>query len=104
MNRGPDYVRAAVYGIQPCAYDIPGHPGTKIERRYSSGQRYADPGDDTWAITRFETVLNRAGEWEYEPQPSSRTEDFIARTRYPLREAIIAAVEYFGLSRKDDGP
>jgi hypothetical protein len=37
-------------------------------------------------------VLNSDGEWEWEPMPSSRTEEFIGRTRCPSFEA--AAIRY----------
>lgn len=33
-----------------------------------------------------------AGRWEWEPQPSSRDDDFIARTRYPYDKATAIAV------------
>jgi hypothetical protein len=46
-------------------------------------------GHDRWAITdRFGNVMLRTGEWVYEPMPSSRTEEFIAATRFPLDEAF----------------
>lgn len=44
---------------------------------------------DRWAITLsgrcYDFNRNR---WEYEPLPSSRSDAFIQRTRYPLREAL----------------
>ena len=33
-------------------------------------------------------VMNTQGEWEHEPMPSSRTNEFIARTRFTLDEAF----------------
>lgn len=40
-----------------------------------------------WAVSNGSGVYNRLGEWEYEPMPSSRTDEFFARTRYSLEEA-----------------
>ncbi len=36
-------------------------------------------------------VLNRDGEWEVEPPNSKRNDDFIARTHFPLDEAVSRA-------------
>lgn len=44
------------------------------------------PGD-RWAVARRCFVLNRDGEWEYEPIPSSRDDAFKARTRFGHEEA-----------------
>lgn len=42
-----------------------------------------------WCITRDgSSVLNTDGEWEYEPTPSGRDGDFIARTRYLRNTAL----------------
>lgn len=52
-------------------------------------------GGDAWVIVDSSYVLNREGEWEYEPLPSSRTEQFITRTRWPsARDAIGFAQEH----------
>lgn len=45
-------------------------------------------GPDAWAVREMASVVNRDGEREPEPTPSSRDEDFIARTRFPLAEAL----------------
>lgn len=50
--------------------------------------------DWKWSVTRHTgSVLNRDGEWEYEPVPSSRDDGFLARTRYSLSEAQEMAVK-----------
>lgn len=43
-----------------------------------------------WAIVdEMNTCLNHDGEWEWEPSPSSRTDEFFARCRWSdLREAV----------------
>ena len=51
-----------------------------------------NPQGDCWAvIKRGRLVLNHDGEWEYEPQPSSRTEEFLKRCRWDRDEAIDVA-------------
>ncbi len=43
--------------------------------------------EDQWAICQGGACLNTYGEWEFEPMPGSRNEEFIARARFPLDEA-----------------
>ncbi len=74
------------YGIVPCAYSLPGGRG-RIEWR----------DDGAWAIVNAGCCLNTDGEWEVELQPSSRTDEFKARTRFPVEEAMRRAVDYFAL-------
>ena len=52
-----------------------------------------DRGDDRWAISNGSSVLNTDGEWEWEPRPSCRDDDFIARCRFSLAEAKRRALE-----------
>jgi hypothetical protein len=55
-----------------------------------------DRGDDRWAITRDSSAcLNTDGQWECEPMPSSRTDDFLSRCRYSLDEAKRRAIRAF---------
>lgn len=48
-----------------------------------------------WVVTGEypRTVLTKAGEWEREPQPSDRTDEFIAATRFDSLDAAWAAAE-----------
>lgn len=48
-------------------------------------------GPDAWAVRDGASVINRDGEREHEPMPSSRDEAFIARTRFGLAEALRVA-------------
>ena len=50
--------------------------------------RVEDRGAGAWAVVDGASCLNRDGEWEYEPLPSSRTQAFFDRCRYPKNEAI----------------
>lgn len=50
-------------------------------------------GPDKWAIRQGGNCLNKSGEWEWEPMPSSRDDDFLARCRFDAaQEAIDAAM------------
>lgn len=48
-------------------------------------------GPDLWAVRRLGRCLNRDGEWEYEPRPSSRDDAFKARCRFATPEEALAA-------------
>lgn len=45
-------------------------------------------GAAAWAVCEGASVVNRDGGRELEPMPSSRDDDLIARTRFPLAEAL----------------
>ena len=49
--------------------------------------RRTDDGD-RWAVRRSgREAMNSSGGWEYEPLPSSRSDEFLARTRFDLETA-----------------
>lgn len=58
------------------------HHGIKIEWR----------GSGKWAISNGSAVMNNLGEWEYEPLPSNRDGDFIARTRFNTPSEALAMI------------
>ena len=41
-----------------------------------------------WAVTYMGYCLSKNRVWEYEPNPSSRTDEFLANTRFSLDEAL----------------
>jgi hypothetical protein len=45
-------------------------------------------GFDKWAVVRSGQCLNHADEWEWEPQPSSRDDEWIAYHRFDFDEAM----------------
>jgi hypothetical protein len=47
-------------------------------------------GHDKYAVKRRSQVWN-GSEWEYEPQPSSRDDAFVARTRFGYEQAASIA-------------
>lgn len=75
--------------LKPISYLINEDNFIKVEYR----------GKDKWAITNSDLVLNKHNEWEYEPLPSSRTDEFIQRTRFDSAHAALEFYEQF--SKKD---
>lgn len=69
----------------------------------TSDKRFADEvlvqrsrqmeGPPKWAARLNGECLNKSGEWEWEPMPSSRDDDFLARCRFDTAEEAIAAVQ-----------
>lgn len=58
------------------------------------GQR---DGSDLWAIREGGSCLNKDGQWEYEPIPSSRDKDFIGRCRWATAQD---ALEFWSRGHK----
>ncbi len=57
-------------------------------------RRTTKPGDpQSWSISNGSSVLSMEGDWEYEPSPSNRDEEFLARCRYPSCEAAFSVVK-----------
>lgn len=51
-------------------------------------------GHGRWAVRNMSRCLNKSGEWEYEPQPSSRTSEWLDTVRWDnVDDAIAAAKE-----------
>lgn len=48
------------------------------------------PDRSSWAIVSGSECMAKDGEWEYEPMPSNRDEDFFERCRYTYEEAVQA--------------
>ena len=72
--------------LRPKAYRIPmlsedGYDRVTIE------ERSTEDSVRRWAVVRGGSVLNKDGDWEYEPMPSSRDEAFLSRCRYTTLEA-----------------
>ena len=75
----PDVLRARV-----ARFNLDDRGVCSIQRR--------DPEADRWMVYRATgEVLNRDGLWEHEPLPSSRTDEFTARTRHTLAECVALA-------------
>jgi hypothetical protein len=84
------------FSLKPVKYEVLGH-GFKhhsvyIESRGITGWVCAIPGS---------SVLNTDGDFEMEPLPSNRSEDFISRTRFETPEAALANFESHRLKFPD---
>lgn len=85
----------AVPGVLIQAYVVgTAEDGVTVER---APQR---KGADRWAVRRHGNVLNKRGEWEYEPSNSNRDDDFFARCRYSDHTIAIAAASAAVATRK----
>jgi len=45
-------------------------------------------GDGLWAVCHGGFCLSRDGEWDYEPLPSSREDDWLAAHRFEVQTAL----------------
>lgn len=73
--------------------------GTEEDARRGKALFICHRGNDRFIITKSDhsrDVFNRKGEWEWEPRPSERTDEFINRTRFDLTEAMILATAKYG--------
>ena len=70
-------------GISPCAYRFENSRDLRVEWR----------GTGLWAVVEGGACLNKSGEMEYEPRPSSRDDAFFDRCRFTLDEALRRASE-----------
>lgn len=67
--------------------------------RYEVGELHGHPlyiesrGPRSWVCTNLSAVLSTDGLWEYEPNPSNRTDEFIARTRFATVKAALKNLE-----------
>lgn len=74
------------YGVQsvPVAYELGDY---RITRRSS-----AEDEQEAWAVLLGGMCLSKSGTYSYEPQPSSRTDAWLAQHRFgSAQEAMIAA-------------
>ena len=50
-------------------------------------------GKTLWAVRQLSNVMSADGEWEWEPSPSNRDDEWLARYRYATAADALAAVE-----------
>jgi hypothetical protein len=73
----------------PMSFQTP-YDGIRIEYRPASWNNIAN---GRWCINDSGFVWTREKLWEYEPQPSNRTEDFLTRARWDWEEIEAALAE-----------
>jgi len=81
---------AKLDGAVIAAYALPAPDGRQIDEIRIERARQMD-GGALWAVRFRGDVLNKNGEWEWEPMPSGRDEDFLTRARFDIAEEAIAA-------------
>ena len=76
-------------------YQLKSEFGTDVPRHVITFTRMRSPfyHGDRWAVRFSGRVLNTSGEWEWEPQPSSRDDEFYARCRFGSLEAALQAYD-----------
>ena len=52
------------------------------------GSMFPDRLDVSWAVCWRGRCADKHGEWDYEPRPSSRTDEWIASHRFSVDEAL----------------
>mgnify|MGYP001571258812 CR=1 FL=1 len=67
------------------SHEMPSVTFDRMNSPYYEGER--------WAVRRGSSCLNRDVEWEYEPLPSRRDDDFYARCRFESLDVAVAAYE-----------
>jgi hypothetical protein len=79
-------------GVVVSGYRIGSGTGaTRVERAQQI------EGPDKWAVRQGGNCLSKAGEWEWEPMPSGREDDFLERCRFDTaQDAIAAAIRNLG--------
>lgn len=86
-HEGGDWI-ATSWNLRSEFHDTQDSPMVSIIRMRSpfyEGERYT--------VRRLGRCLNKKGRWEWEPIPSSRTDDFYKRCRFPSFEEAVAAYE-----------
>jgi hypothetical protein len=83
-------LRAKLNGAVIAAYTLPAPDGSKLDEIRIERARQMD-GGALWAVRFRGDVLNKQGVWEWEPMPSGRDDDFLARARFDSATAAIDA-------------
>lgn len=62
----------------PAEHQDAHHFSITVERR----------GINQWAVCRYSETADANGNWEYEPQPSSREDEYLSAHRHTLEDAL----------------
>jgi hypothetical protein len=66
----------------PISYLVKGTPYTIVWR-----------DSNKWAVIDCGYTLSKSGEWEYEPTPSNRTEEYLKNCRFDSVDEAFTAIE-----------
>jgi len=80
--------------VRPTRYEVSCLPVDHREHHHFTIEvKFRGPGD-LWAVTTiFGACLSSEGEWDYEPSPSNRTDEWKATHRFDLDTALRLAKE-----------
>lgn len=87
------YTRPAVYDVTVWPQDMAESPESCMDAdtwKVTVEKR----GLGTWAVCRMGSCLGISGEWDREPTPSSRDDDWLEDHRFPLQSALDLAREH----------
>lgn len=65
----------------------------KVDREINIERCGQIEGPDKWAVRKPGACLNKRGEWEWEPLPSSRDDEFLERCRFATAVEAYAAID-----------
>lgn len=73
---------------------VAGHEETRDSVYVEWRGRWCGKGPELWGVvSHMGFVWGKAGDWAYEPQPSSRTEEFIREFRWTDYDEAVKAAE-----------
>lgn len=81
--------QVAVHGAEIDGYSIPEAAPFADEVKVHRTRQL--DGSVKWAVRYRGVCLNKQGTWEWEPMPSSRDDEFLARCRFDLAQEAIGA-------------
>jgi len=81
-------IKTTGYTVYPTGYDDTEVPTDKFHFVITVEDR-----GKGWAVCWMGDVLTKDGQWEWEPRPSSRDDDFYKRCRFTERRAKALALE-----------
>lgn len=87
------YTRPAVYDVTVWPQEMADSPESCMDAdtwKVTVEKR----GLGTWAVCRMGSCLGISGEWDREPTPSSRDDDWLEDHRFPLETALDLAREH----------
>jgi hypothetical protein len=84
QTQGDVHMRVTEVTLSAIPEDNVNHPHFSIQVAWRG------PGD-VYAVKRHSQVLGADGTWDYEPRPSSRTDEWIATHRFPYEQAVALA-------------
>lgn len=91
-GHGPSYIVKPPVTVTPTRYTVSRLPDDNADHGVWSVTVEAS-GRGRWAVRNMGNCLDKQGEWEHEPRPSSRSDEWLNTVRWDDEsEAIAAAI------------